>query len=90
MNAPSTAEWSARFKALEQRIGASAAPDEPPPLEVPQALTCEWINRYGVWTPYRTSTNWEMVIAEAARWGQRQGWNARGCAMRLKQEAGRG
>jgi hypothetical protein len=55
---------------------------EPPELDVPQVLAHDWINRHGTFRPTparaeRTGTNWGMVITEAARWGQRQGWDAR-------------
>jgi hypothetical protein len=58
---------------------------EPPELDVPQVLARDWINRHGIFRTVstggqkeRTSTDWGMVITEAARWGQRQGWDARG------------
>ncbi len=60
---------------------------EPPELDVPQALAHDWINRHGIFRTVstggqkeRTGTDWGMVITEAARWGQRQGWDARGAA----------
>jgi hypothetical protein len=85
------------IEALEQRltppmaeVAANPAPaSEPPPLDVPQSLARDWINRHGTFAPgggvsgnwkERTGTDWGMVITEAARWGQRQGWFARAAA----------
>jgi hypothetical protein len=60
---------------------------EPPPLDVLQWLARIWINRHGTFRTVstggqreRTGTDWGMVITEAARWGQRSGWDARGAA----------
>ena len=88
------------IEALEQRpippmaeVAADPAPAiEPPPLDVPQGLAYDWINRHGIFRPVhrlgsdwkeRTGTDWGMVITEAARWGQRQGWDARGATTGL-------
>jgi hypothetical protein len=63
---------------------------EPPPLDVPQSLAHDWINRHGTFRTVstggqreRTGTDWGMVITEAARWGQRLGWDARGATTGL-------
>ncbi len=89
-----------RIEALEQRpippmaeVAAEPAPAiEPPPLDVPQGLAHDWINRHGIFRPVlrlgsdwkeRTGTDWGRVITEAARWGQRQGWDARGATTGL-------
>ena len=60
---------------------------EPKQLDVPQVLARDWINRHGTFRTVstggqreRTGTDWGMVITEAARWGQRQGWFARAAA----------
>ena len=57
---------------------------EPKQLDVPQVLARDWINRHGTFRTVstggqreRTGTDWGMVITEAARWGQRLGWDAR-------------
>jgi hypothetical protein len=63
---------------------------EPPELDVPQVLARDWINRHGTFRTVstggqreRTGTDWGMVVTEAARWGQRQGWDARGATTGL-------
>jgi hypothetical protein len=60
---------------------------EPKQLDVPQVLARDWITRHGTFRTVstggqreRTGTDWGMVITEAARWGQRQGWDARAAA----------
>ncbi len=79
-------DHASHIEALEQ--GAAPA-SEPPPLDVPQSLARDWINRHGTFAPVggvsgnwkqRTGTEWGRVITEAARWGQRQGWDARAAA----------
>jgi hypothetical protein len=60
------------------------SPTAPAPLEVPKELIRKWINHNGKMNERneRYSTDWEMVITDAARWGQRQGAN--GIADELK------
>jgi hypothetical protein len=75
-----------RRAGLDLRMGEPWPEDCKPAPElhaVPPALVRDWINRHGVFRtvstggqPKRTGTNWGMVIIEAARWGQQQGWEA--------------
>jgi hypothetical protein len=69
---------------------------EPPELDVPQVLARDWINRHGIFRTVstggpkeRTGTDWSMVITEAARWGQRQSWDARGATTELGERQAR-
>jgi hypothetical protein len=80
-------EWHAPkiFRAAADALARFGRPAiEPLPLDVPQSLARDWINRHGTFhaastggQPQRIGTDWGMVIIEAARWGQRQGWDAR-------------
>jgi hypothetical protein len=72
---------------------AEAALPVPPELNVPQALSCEWINFYPVFgvvgkdgAKQRAGTEWGRVITAAARWGQRQGWDAAMAAVKAQQQ----